>query len=135
MQTKLQLYTVPGQVYLNSTRKLVLQGVDGLIFVADSSPEKFTENIESYNNLIENLEGYGKDLADLPHVIQYNKRDVPNALPVDNMDRAMNRFGRADSRGSGEHRRRCLPDPARAGDPGCSSGSTRRWRHSSATTG
>jgi len=93
MRTKFQLYTVPGQVYYNSTRKLVLQGVDGVIFVADSDPDKMDENLESYDNLIENLEEYGKDVRELPHVLQYNKRDLPNALSVEDMDKAMNKFG------------------------------------------
>lgn len=93
MRTKFQLYTVPGQVYYNSTRKLVLQGVDGVIFVADSDPEKMAENIESYENLIENLAEYGKDVRELPHVLQDNKRDCPNALSVEEMDRQLNRFG------------------------------------------
>jgi mutual gliding-motility protein MglA len=93
MRTKFQLYTVPGQVYYNSTRKLVLQGVDGVIFVADSDPDKMDENIESYANLIENLAEYGKDVRELPHVIQYNKRDLPNAMPVAEMDKRMNKFG------------------------------------------
>jgi signal recognition particle receptor subunit beta len=93
MRTKFQLYTVPGQVYYNSTRKLVLQGVDGVIFVADSDPEKMDENIESYANLIENLAEYGKDVRELPHVIQYNKRDLPNAMPVAEMDKRLNKFG------------------------------------------
>ncbi|MBK8099748.1 MAG: GTPase domain-containing protein [Planctomycetes bacterium] len=93
MRTKFQLYTVPGQVYYNSTRKLVLQGVDGVIFVADSDPEKIAENIESYQNLIENLAEYGKDIRELPHVIQYNKRDLPNAMSVEDLDRKMNKFG------------------------------------------
>ena len=93
MRTKFQLYTVPGQVYYNSTRKLVLQGVDGVIFVADSDPEKMAENVESYENLIENLQEYGKDVRELPHVIQYNKRDLPNALSVEQLDAGMNRFG------------------------------------------
>ena len=93
MQTKFQLYTVPGQVYYNSTRKLVLQGVDGVIFIADSNPDKMAENIESYENLIENLTEYGKDVRELPHVIQYNKRDWPNALSVEEMDRQLNKFG------------------------------------------
>jgi len=93
MQTKFQLYTVPGQVYYNSTRKLVLQGVDGVIFIADSNPDKMAENIESYENLIENLTEYGKDVRDLPHVIQYNKRDLPNALSVEELDRQLNKFG------------------------------------------
>ncbi|MHC4513696.1 MAG: GTP-binding protein [Planctomycetota bacterium] len=93
MRTKFQLYTVPGQVYYNSTRKLVLQGCDGVIFIADSDPEKMAENIESYDNLIENLQEYGKDIRELPHVLQYNKRDLPNALPVDEIDKQLNRFG------------------------------------------
>lgn len=93
MRTKFQLYTVPGQVYYNSTRKLVLQGVDGVIFVADSDPDKMAENIESYQNLIENLQEYGKDVRELPHVIQYNKRDLPNAMSVEEMDRQLNKFG------------------------------------------
>jgi signal recognition particle receptor subunit beta len=93
MRTKFQLYTVPGQVYYNSTRKLVLQGVDGVIFVADSDPDKMDENVESYANLIENLAEYGKDVRELPHVIQYNKRDLPNALPVAEIDAILNKFG------------------------------------------
>ena len=93
MRTKFQLYTVPGQVYYNSTRKLVLQGVDGVIFIADSDRDKLAENIESYENLVENLREYGKDVRELPHVIQYNKRDHPNAMPVDELDKAMNKFG------------------------------------------
>ncbi|MCB9891784.1 MAG: GTPase [Planctomycetes bacterium] len=93
MQTKFSLYTVPGQCYYNSTRKLVLQGVDGVIFVADSAADKVEENIESYQNLIDNLAEYGKDIRDLPHVIQYNKRDLPNAMSVEDLDRAINTFG------------------------------------------
>ncbi len=93
MRTKFQLYTVPGQVYYNSTRKLVLQGVDGVIFVADSDPEKMEENLESFRNLEENLREYGKELSDLPHVIQYNKRDLPNAMPVEEMDKKLNKYG------------------------------------------
>ncbi len=93
MQTKFSLYTVPGQCYYNSTRKLVLQGVDGVIFVADSAADKLEENIESYQNLIDNLAEYGKDIRDLPHVIQYNKRDLPNAMTVEDLDRAINSFG------------------------------------------
>ncbi len=93
MRTKFQLYTVPGQVYYNSTRKLVLQGVDGVIFIADSDGSKMDENIESYNNLIENLEEYGKDIREMPHVLQWNKRDHPNALPVEELDKRLNKFG------------------------------------------
>lgn len=93
MRTKFQLYTVPGQVYYNSTRKLVLQGVDGVIFIADSDADKLAENIESYDNLRENLAEIHKDIRELPHVIQYNKRDHPNALPVAELDRQLNKYG------------------------------------------
>lgn len=90
MRTAFQLYTVPGQVYYNSTRKLVLQGVDGVIFVADSSAAMMNQNLESLRNLEENLNEYGKSLATLPHVIQFNKRDLPDALPVEELSRLMN---------------------------------------------
>ncbi len=93
MNIKFQLYTVPGQVYYNSTRKLVLRGVDGVIFIADSAPDKMAENIESLENLHENLAEYGKDPADLPIVIQYNKQDLPNALSVDEMNEKLNPAG------------------------------------------
>ena len=83
MRTRFQLYTVPGQVYYNSTRKLVLQGVDGIVFVADSSESKMEENLESLENLKNNLAEYGKDIRELPVVLQYNKRDLPDALPVE----------------------------------------------------
>src|SRR6187397_750287 len=73
MRTRFQLYTVPGQVYYNSTRKLVLQGVDGIVFVADSSAAMVEENLESMRNLEQNLAEYGKSLANLPLIIQYNK--------------------------------------------------------------
>ena len=81
MTTRFQLYTVPGQVYYNATRKLVLQGVDGIIFVADSQQGKLQENIDSLRNLEENLAEYGLDLTAIPHVFQYNKRDLPNIIP------------------------------------------------------
>ena len=90
MRTCFQIYTVPGQVYYNSTRKLVLQGVDGVVFVADSSAAMKEENFESLRNLEENLNEYGKSLATLPHVIQYNKRDLPDALPVEEMNALFN---------------------------------------------
>jgi signal recognition particle receptor subunit beta len=90
MRTAFQLYTVPGQVYYNSTRKLVLQGVDGIIFVADSSASMVNQNLESLRNLEENLNEYGKSLATLPHVIQLNKRDLPDALTVEELSRMMN---------------------------------------------
>jgi len=91
MRTKFQLYTVPGQVYYDATRKLVLQGCDGVVFVADSNPDLMAENIESLDNLAKNLAENGLDIKDLPIVLQYNKRDLPNALPVADLDAKLNR--------------------------------------------
>ena len=93
MRTRFQLYTVPGQVYYNSTRKLVLQGVDGIVFVADSSGSKMDENLESLENLKNNLDEYGKDIRELPLVIQWNKRDLPDALPVEELEAKLNQWG------------------------------------------
>jgi signal recognition particle receptor subunit beta len=93
MKTKFQLYTVPGQVYYNSTRKLVLRGADGVVFVADSNPEKMAENLESLQNLEDCLKEQGRTLKEIPHVIQFNKRDLPNAMTPAQMEQALNRFG------------------------------------------
>jgi hypothetical protein len=93
LKTSFQIYTVPGQVYYNSTRKLVLQGVDGVVFVADSSASMVEENLESLRNLEQNLAEYGKSLEDVPFVIQYNKRDLPDALPVEELERLLNPHG------------------------------------------
>jgi len=93
MKTRIQLYTVPGQVFYDATRKLVLRGADAVVFVADSQAPMLESNRESFQNLIDNLREQGTDLEKLPHVIQWNKRDTPNALPVEELDRAVNRFG------------------------------------------
>ena len=82
MKVKFQLYTVPGQVYYNSTRKLVLRGADGVIFVADSNVAKKTENIESYQNLKDCLAEQGRSLDEMPHVVQLNKRDLPDVSSI-----------------------------------------------------
>ena len=92
MKTRIQLYTVPGQVFYDATRKLVLRGADGVVFVADSQAPALESNKESFQNLIENLKEQGADLEKLPHVIQWNKRDTPNALPVETLEREINRF-------------------------------------------
>ena len=92
MKTRFLLYTVPGQVYYNATRKLVLKGVDALVFVADSAPEKMAENRESLGNLEANLKSYGLDLKTIPWVIQFNKRDLPNALTVAQMNKDLNKY-------------------------------------------
>jgi len=89
-KTRFQLYTVPGQVFYNSTRKLVLQGVDGVVFVADSQVELWQENIDSLMNLQENLHTLGMEINKLPLVMQYNKRDLPNIVAVADLDRALN---------------------------------------------
>ena len=93
MKTRIQLYTVPGQVFYDATRKLVLRGADAVVFVADSQAQALDGNKESFQNLIENLREQGSELEKLPHVIQFNKRDTPNALPVETLDREINRFG------------------------------------------
>jgi mutual gliding-motility protein MglA len=89
---KLHLYSVPGQSYYNATRKLVLRGVDGIVFVADSAPDMLEENIESFRNLEENLFDYKYKQEEIPTVIQYNKRDLPNALSIDTLDQQLNRY-------------------------------------------
>ncbi|HTF56894.1 MAG TPA: ADP-ribosylation factor-like protein [Planctomycetota bacterium] len=92
MKTKFFLYTVPGQVYYNSTRKLVLQGADGVVFVADSDPNRMSDNLDSLKNLEENLKDYNLDPKKIPFVIQYNKRDLPAAMPVAELDNKLNRW-------------------------------------------
>ncbi|HWG84581.1 MAG TPA: ADP-ribosylation factor-like protein [Deinococcales bacterium] len=93
-KTRFHLYTVPGQVFYNASRKLILRGVDGLIFVADSAPNRLRANAESMRNLRENLREYNIDLSDLPFVIQLNKRDLPDALPVDMLRAVLDPDGR-----------------------------------------
>ena len=88
---KFQLYTVPGQVYYNMTRKLVLRGVDGVVFVADSQWDRLKENVESLRNLNDNLREYRLDLATVPYVVQYNKRDLPDVAPIDYLEYTLNR--------------------------------------------
>src|SRR5438128_6261742 len=84
-KTRFHLYTVPGQVFYDASRKLILKGVDGIIFVADSQIERMEANIESLENLRLNLTDQGYDLDKLPYVVQYNKRDLPNAAPLDQL--------------------------------------------------
>ncbi len=93
MTTKFQLYTVPGQVYYDATRRLVLQGADGVVFVADSNPQMMKENIESLENLERNLAENGLDMNTVPLVMQWNKRDLPDAVPIEEMERQLNRRG------------------------------------------
>jgi signal recognition particle receptor subunit beta len=92
-KTRLQLYTVPGQVFYNTTRKLVLKGVDGLVFVADSQRPMRDANIESFQSLVENLKEFGLDVSDVPIVLQYNKRDLADVLTIDELNADLNPDG------------------------------------------
>src|SRR4026207_396157 len=89
-KTRFHLYTVPGQVYYNASRKLILKGVDGIVFVADSQIERMEANVESMQNLYDNMAEYGYDLTKIPFVVQYNKRDLPNAAPIEELQENLN---------------------------------------------
>ena len=89
-KTRFHLYTVPGQVYYNASRKLILKGVDGVVFVADSQIERMEANVESMQNLYDNLLQHGYDLTKIPFAVQYNKRDLPNAAPLDELQENLN---------------------------------------------
>src|SRR5436305_12410158 len=82
-KTRIHLYTVPGQVFYDASRKLILRGVDGIVFVADSQEERQDANVEALDNLMSNLKEHGYDFNKIPYVLQLNKRDLPNILPVD----------------------------------------------------
>ena len=98
-KTRFHLYTVPGQVYYNASRRLILKGVDGLVFVADSQATRAEANIESMHNLYENLETYGYDLESIPFAIQYNKRDLDNILSAEELRAQINPMGVPDFEG------------------------------------
>lgn len=89
-KTRFHLYTVPGQVFYDASRRLILKGVDGVVFVADSQIERIEANIESLDNLRINLQDQGYNLDRIPFVIQYNKRDMPNIMPVEDLRQALN---------------------------------------------
>jgi mutual gliding-motility protein MglA len=93
-RTRFHLYTVPGQVFYDASRKLILKGVDGVVFVADSQEERFEANIESLDNLRQNLRDQGFDPAKVPMVIQYNKRDLPNAVQLSELRESLNPDGK-----------------------------------------
>lgn len=90
-KTRFHLYTVPGQVFYEASRKLILRGVDGLVFVADSQVERMEANIESYQGLERNLAEQGYDVSKVPMVIQWNKRDLPNIVPVEDLQFQLNK--------------------------------------------
>ncbi len=89
-RTRFHLYTVPGQVYYNASRRLILRGVDGVVFVADSQADRHEANVESMQNLYDNLAEHGYDLTKLPFVVQYNKRDLPDAAATAELDGVLN---------------------------------------------
>ncbi len=111
-KTRFHLYTVPGQVYYNASRKLILKGVDGIVFVGDSQLERMEANQEAMQNLYDNMAEYGYDLTKMPFVIQYNKRDLPNASPVKDLQAAMNPGWEVTD----PARQRETPDPFHAGE-------------------
>jgi signal recognition particle receptor subunit beta len=92
-KTRFHLYTVPGQVYYDASRKLILRGVDGIVFVADSQTSRYDANIESLYNLHENLEDYKLKVEDIPFVIQYNKRDMPDIISLEDLEQELNPEG------------------------------------------
>jgi len=95
-KTRFHLYTVPGQVFYDASRKLILKGVDGVVFVADSQLERMDANLESWDNLKDNMAEHGYDLTKVPSVIQYNKRDLPSAVPTEELRAAINEFNLPD---------------------------------------
>jgi mutual gliding-motility protein MglA len=95
-KTRLHLYTVPGQLFYSASRKLIMKGADGVIFVADSQEPRFEANLISMDDLKENLGAYGYDIQKIPFVIQYNKRDLPNVSPVEELRKALNPMGVPD---------------------------------------
>ncbi|MFN0180631.1 MAG: GTP-binding protein [Gemmatimonadales bacterium] len=111
-KTRFHLYTVPGQVYYNASRKLILKGVDGVVFVADSQIERMEANVESMQNLYDNLLQHGYDLTKIPFAVQYNKRDLPNAAPIEELQENLNPGWPVEDPG----RQRPLPNPDRPGD-------------------
>ena len=88
-RTRFHLYTVPGQVFYDASRKLILRGVDGVVFVADSQEERMDANLEALDNLQQNLSEYGYNFATIPYVLQLNKRDLPNVLPTETLQREL----------------------------------------------
>ena len=111
-KTRFHLYTVPGQVYYNASRKLILKGVDGIVFVGDSQVERMEANQEAMQNLYDNMAEYGYDLTTMPFLIQYNKRDLPNAASIRELQAALNPGWEV----SDPARMRPVADPAHPGE-------------------
>ncbi len=111
-KTRFHLYTVPGQVYYNASRKLILKGVDGVVFVADSQIDRMEANIEAMQNLYDNMSEHGYDLTTIPFVIQYNKRDLPNAASINDLQASLNPGWPVEE----PSKMRPMPDPQHEGD-------------------
>jgi signal recognition particle receptor subunit beta len=111
-KTRFHLYTVPGQVYYNASRKLILKGVDGVVFVADSQIDRMEANIEAMQNLYDNMSEHGYDLTTIPFVIQYNKRDLPNAASINDLQASLNPGWPVDE----PSKMRPMPDPQHEGE-------------------
>ena len=111
-KTRFHLYTVPGQVYYNASRKLILKGVDGIVFVADSQLDRMEANVEAMQNLYDNMAEYGYDLTQIPFVVQYNKRDLPNAAPVVELQAQLNPGWPVDD----PAKQQSMPDPDHEGE-------------------
>jgi mutual gliding-motility protein MglA len=112
-KVKFHLYTVPGQVYYNASRKLILKGVDGVVFVADSQLDRMEANVEAMQNLYDNMAQHGYDLTRIPFAIQYNKRDLPNAAPLPELQAALNPGWPVED----PVRQRPMSDPDRPNEP------------------
>jgi signal recognition particle receptor subunit beta len=121
--TRFHLYTVPGQVYYNASRKLILKNVDGVVFVADSQIERMEANLESMQNLYDNMAEYGYDLTRMPFVVQYNKRDLPNAAPINDLQAALNPGWEYHE----PSKARIIPDPYHAGENLVDQAETGEW--------
>ena len=111
-KTRFHLYTVPGQVYYNASRKLILKGVDGIVFVADSQIERMEANQEAMQNLYDNMAEYGYDLRRMPFIVQYNKRDLPNAAAICDLQASLNPGWEVDD----PARQRVTPDTSHPGE-------------------
>src|ERR1700758_4254574 len=111
-KTRFHLYTVPGQVYYNASRKLILKGVDGIVFVADSQIERMEANVESMQNLYDNMAEYGYYLTKIPFIIQFNKRDLSNAGPVKDLQACTNPGWPVED----PAQQRVVPDPTHPGE-------------------
>jgi len=122
-KTRFHLYTVPGQVYYNASRKLILMGVDGIVFVGDSQRDRMEANHEAMQNLYDNMAEYGYDLTKIPFVIQYNKRDLPNASPIKDLQAALNPGWEVTD----PAKMRRTPDPYHAGENLVEQLSTGEW--------